>query len=282
MSFFFLRQPALLALLLTLTSTTTAFQVSPSSNRRLRTLSSGRTIPVFASVAATDTAAAVSPPLNGLSPNNDATNNNIDGNEPTTYECDSEADCTLVPACDTETCRTSLDVRIHSTWYDLSGWRKAHPAGEHWIDYYDGRDATDVMDAFHSEKGRTMVQRLPKSQVETVRLLESTVPDDTPTQIAFRKLRDQLEADGWWERDMQHEGTQLAIWASLVIAAGACAHSVPFLSTSLLAMAMTSAGWLGHDYVHGVDDFAFKMRNFVAFSGGLGALWWSDKHNKVR
>merc|ERR1740130_2036160 len=54
---------------------------------------------------------------------------------------------------DEEKCKTSLDVRIHGDWYDLTGWRKAHPAGVHWIDWYDGRDATEVMDAFHSEKG---------------------------------------------------------------------------------------------------------------------------------
>ena len=29
-------------------------------------------------------------------------------------------------------CRTSLDVRMDDAWYDLSGWRRAHPAGEHW------------------------------------------------------------------------------------------------------------------------------------------------------
>jgi hypothetical protein len=32
---------------------------------------------------------------------------------------------------------------------------------------------------------------------------------------------------------------------------------------------MTNAGWLGHDYIHGVDDFAFKLRNFVAAAAGL-------------
>jgi fatty acid desaturase len=43
---------------------------------------------------------------------------------------------------------------------------------------------------------------------------------------------------------------------------------------------MTNAGWLGHDYVHGVDDFSIKMRNFAAVAAGLDPIWWSDKHNK--
>lgn len=58
----------------------------------------------------------------------------------------------------------SLDVRIDDEWYDLSGWRKAHPSGSHWLELYKGRDATEVMHGFHSEKGRTMFQKLPKSK----------------------------------------------------------------------------------------------------------------------
>jgi hypothetical protein len=40
---------------------------------------------------------------------------------PTTWECNDEAECVVVPACDEEQCRTSLDVRIHGEWYDLTG-----------------------------------------------------------------------------------------------------------------------------------------------------------------
>jgi len=40
---------------------------------------------------------------------------------PMGWECDDEANCAEVPACDEVVCRTSLDVRIHGEWYDLSG-----------------------------------------------------------------------------------------------------------------------------------------------------------------
>ena len=153
---------------------------------------------------------------------------------PTAWECDEEAECVEVPACNDEECRTTLDVRIHGKWYDLSGWRKAHPAGVLWIDWYDG----------------------------------------------FRKLRDQLEADGWWDRDYVHEAKLLAIWASLVVGAGLTAESAPPLSTFLLGLSMTNAGWLGHDYIHGIDKFANTLRPFAAVAAGLGPTWWSDKHNK--
>ena len=60
-----------------------------------------------------------------------------------------------------------------------------HPAGAHWIDWYDGRDATEVMDGFHSAKGRAMYQRLPKSKEDVVEMLEATTAKDLSTQIAF-------------------------------------------------------------------------------------------------
>jgi cytochrome b involved in lipid metabolism len=161
---------------------------------------------------------------------------------PTSWDCDDDANCKEVAACDEEKCRTSLDVRINGDWYDLTGWRKAHPAGDHWIDYYDGRDATEVMDAFHSEKGRKMYQRLPKSKTETAAQLELTAEPDSTTQLNFRQLRADLEQEGWWERDMKHEFTLLGIFASLVITAVATAHSIPLLSTGLLGLAMTNAG----------------------------------------
>jgi hypothetical protein len=41
--------------------------------------------------------------------------------ELTTWECDEDVQCVEVPACDEEVCRTSLDVRIHGDWYDLTG-----------------------------------------------------------------------------------------------------------------------------------------------------------------
>lgn len=196
---------------------------------------------------------------------------------PVAYECDEEANCVVVPACDDEVCRTSLDVRIHGEWYDLSGWRKAHPAGDHWIDWYDGRDATEVMDGFHSLKARNMYQKLPKSSAPAKALLKETVMPDSSTQIAFRKLRDELEQTGWWERDMVHEFTQLGLWGACVAGAAATVDAAPLLSTSLLAISMTAAGWLGHDYVHGVDSFCDKMRNFAGLAAGLAPTWWSDK-----
>jgi fatty acid desaturase len=136
------------------------------------------------------------------------------------------------------------------------------------------------MDAFHSDKARAMWERLPKSKDDVVQQLEATVAPDTATQLAFRELRSDLEKEGWWERDMVHEAKLLTMWGSLVIGAAVTTTVAPPLSTFLLSLAMTNAGWIGHDYVHGVDKHSDRFRMFVALAAGLAPIWWSDKHNK--
>ena len=97
--------------------------------------------------------------------------------------------------------------------------------------------ATEVMDAFHTKKALEMYKRLPESKPESIYMLKDIVPDDSPTQIAFRKFRAELEEEGWFERDLLQEAKLLGIWASLVVSAALTAHfSIPVLSTVLLGI----------------------------------------------
>ena len=145
--------------------------------------------------------------------------------------------------------RQSLDVRIDDVWYDLSGWRNTHPAGDHWIDLYRDRDATEVIHGFHSEKGRSMLHRLPRSRNPNE--LDEITPPVTQLTRNFRALRSKLEAEGWWERDLLHEARLISIWASLFISGCSIAHTLPWVAVVLLGLANTAAGWIGHDYIHG-------------------------------
>mmetsp|Transcript_11641 Transcript_11641/g.11675 ORF Transcript_11641/g.11675 Transcript_11641/m.11675 type:complete len:468 (-) Transcript_11641:297-1700(-) len=177
-----------------------------------------------------------------------------------------------------KTQRQPLNVRIDNIWYDLSGWRKSHPAGDHWIDLYSNRDATEVMHGFHSERGRSMYQRLPRSK--NVEELEEIAGPVSQLTLNFRKLRDKLEADGWWKRDLLHEARLISIWATLFGSGVFLSKTAALPAVVLLALANTAAGWIGHDYIHGVDKFSFRMRNFAAITAGMSPTWWSDKHNK--
>jgi hypothetical protein len=134
---------------------------------------------------------------------------------------------------------------------------------------YNKRDATEVMQAFHSDTALAMLKRLPKSKSGDQ--LDREVPEVTQITKNFRALRQQLLKDGWWQRDYLHEFKLLAIWLSLFVSGLGCAKTIPLLSLLLLGFANTSAGWLGHDYIHGVDKFSTTLRNFAALTAGTSA-----------
>lgn len=179
-----------------------------------------------------------------------------------------------------------LHVRIDDRWHDLTKWRAAHPAGDHWIDLFSAQDATDVFHAFHSTDTRKrMMPRIPlvKDAGEVAALDAACAPVSQLTRD-FREWREQLEAEGWWEREPLTEAGTLGLWALAVAAGATFAWSgLPLVSTLFavltLATANTMAGWLGHDYIHGKDKFCEAMRPFGCLAAGLSATWWSDKHN---
>jgi len=178
----------------------------------------------------------------------------------------------------TQTLDNQLRVRIDDEWYDLSRWRKAHPAGTHWIDLYKDRDATEVMYGFHSDQAMKMMKRLPKAK---------TVPEGvapmSETTMKFRKWRADLVKDGWFDRDWRHEAFNLGSWAVWLTAGIMLAQfqtvMLQFLAATVLGVSNTIAGWLSHDYVHGRGKFCDIMRPFGYLCGGMSPTWWSDKHN---
>ena len=171
--------------------------------------------------------------------------------------------------------RTPLVIRYHDDWYDMSGWRVAHPAGTHWIDGFRDADATEVIDAFHSDEGKAILARLPKAKAPPSNL----PPEVTPLTRSFRALRQQLLDEGWWRRDARSEILALAPCLTLLVAGTTVARTAPLLATVLLGLASTSAGWLGHDYIHGRGRLCTWLRGFGGLINGHSSFWWSNKHN---
>lgn len=172
-----------------------------------------------------------------------------------------------------------LNVRINDEWYDLTRWRIAHPAGTHWIDAFNNSDATEVMWGFHSDAAIRMMQRLPKSREPP-----ADTPPPTKATYAFRKLRDQLVADGWFQPHFWGEAKKLVPWfvstaLGIMLARSAIGKMQSLLAIFLLAVGNTLAGWLSHDYVHGRGKWSSLMRPFGEIIGGMSTTWWSNKHN---
>eukprot|EP00435_Cladocopium_sp_Y103_P062515 s1151_g24.t1 len=93
-----------------------------------------------------------------------------------------------------------------------------------------------------------------------------------------------LEDEGWWQRDMALEARQWLVWALVTGLGVACARSGGWPSVAgvvLLALANTQAGWLAHDYIHGVDSFADRMRFMGPLCAGMSPLWHHAMTNEI-
>jgi len=175
-------------------------------------------------------------------------------------------------------------LRIDDVWYDARGWAKAHPGGERWIHFFDGRDATDAFYALHSygpngaDLALRRLKKLPKCDPPAD---TSKLPNERQYEISmgFREFRKKIEADGFFKRNAFKEIWALSQVIALYGVGTAVAYSHPIIATVLLALGAVQAGWLGHDYVHGRGKLCDSMRYMPTLLNGHSVEWWTQKHS---
>ncbi|CAM9679190.1 unnamed protein product [Ascophyllum nodosum] len=165
-----------------------------------------------------------------------------------------------------------LHVQLGDNFYDLTGWRRVHPAGSHWIDRFAERDATDVMTAFHSDNALDKLKKLP-----VVRGKDAVEPNVVTKN--FRAFRKELVEAGWFDRVWYKDAFLVASQIGTFAVGVALARTNPWLATLILGVGHTTGGWLAHDVVHGRGKFCSRMRHYGAVMCGLSSTWWSEKHN---
>jgi len=177
-----------------------------------------------------------------------------------------------------------IRMKIDDQWYDATGWAKAHPGGARFIEYFDGRDATDAFYALHSYFGvngsseaTDRLAKLPKCDPPPNAALPNTATAAACT--SFREFRYKLEQDGWFERNPLMEAAMLANVVGLCAAGTALAHEHPLVGTLLLSLGMQQAGWLGHDYIHGRGWWCEMMKVLGTVVNGHSSEWWTQKHS---
>ena len=177
-----------------------------------------------------------------------------------------------------------IRVKIGDEWYDCRGWAKAHPGGERWLYFFDGRDATDVFYALHSygPNGSDLaVKRLSKLPRCDPPEDKSKLPNERSyaVSMAFSELRDKLAEDGFFKREPLKEAWALFQVVALYASGTFLAYSHPIIATILLGLGMEQAGWLGHDYVHGRGPWCDLMRYMPTLLNGHSVEWWMQKHS---
>lgn len=129
-------------------------------------------------------------------------------------------------------------IKIDDDWYDCRGWAAAHPGGERWIHFFDGRDGTDAFYALHSygpngsSKAIDRLKKLPKCDPPPEKEIKKPTPSEYAASMSFRDFRKKLEKDGFFERNIFKEAWALVSVVGLYVAGQYFAYSNPFLVRS--------------------------------------------------
>ena len=173
-------------------------------------------------------------------------------------------------------------IKIDDQWYDCAGWAKAHPGGERWIHFFDGRDGTEVFYALHSygpngsTKAVDRLSKLPKCDREGAQVAHR----ERVRHVHVLPRLPPEAGEGWLLRaERVPGGVEAAQVVGLYVAGQYFAYSNPVISTVLLGLGMVQAGWLGHDYVHGRGPICDAFRYMPTLMNGHGVEWWSQKHS---
>jgi hypothetical protein len=84
-------------------------------------------------------------------------------------------------------------VTIDNMVYDCTGFKEHHPGGDEIMMKYHNKDATEVFHAFHGEAGFEKLKNMSSRATP----VENPKPAE-PHIIAFRKLRQKLIDEGWF------------------------------------------------------------------------------------
>ena len=174
-----------------------------------------------------------------------------------------------------------LNLFINGQWYDLTQWQNVHPGGPEILQNLNGKDATDAFYAIHSDDALKRLHRMkPCASIQ----LQSILPTIEPTKLtlSFRKLREKLNRDGYFNRSIGWElFYPLSVYFLCLL--GTFFHF--YLGHDLLAIiaigfGMQQAGWIGHDYAHGRGTAnRWLCRKLTGLINAFSPTWWSHKHN---
>eukprot|EP01116_Phalansterium_solitarium_P016175 TRINITY_DN36_c0_g1_i1.p1 TRINITY_DN36_c0_g1~~TRINITY_DN36_c0_g1_i1.p1 ORF type:complete len:391 (+),score=133.43 TRINITY_DN36_c0_g1_i1:130-1302(+) len=176
---------------------------------------------------------------------------------------------------DTSKSSGPLLIKVGERWVNVSAWRKSHPGGAASLDRFHGQDATEAFFSLHSKEALAKLDRM-----KSVAAPAELPPSPNATTVAFRKFREQLEKDGWFERSWGWDMFYVGQILFLCTLGTMLSYSYPLIATVLIGLGMQQAGWVAHDYVHGRGGISFLLgRGLGGLVNGFSAEWWSDKHN---
>jgi len=169
-----------------------------------------------------------------------------------------------------------LVIKIGDKWVNVEVWKRSHPGGDLTLERFRGKDATDAFTSIHSKEAWEMVNKMKGVAVP------AEYKDETrQSTISFRRFREQLEKEGWFERTWAWDAFYVLSITVLCGLGTLIAYDYPLLASLMIGLGMQQAGWIGHDYVHGRGRVSFILGRLIGgLWNGFSSEWWSMKHNK--
>lgn len=173
-------------------------------------------------------------------------------------------------------------VRVHlfSKSVDVTSWLRRHPGGAKVLYMYEGRDATEVFEAYHTPEARMVLDKLLKASPAVDCPLERD-----PVAMDFRLLIAELTRRGFYKAQPLAELIKMGVNFGIYGAAVYClkVSGQNYLGCFLLALGMQQSGWAGHDFSHHSvfrspfwNDAVGRMFGWLQ---GYEIQWWKARHN---
>eukprot|EP00049_Salpingoeca_infusionum_P017546 m.353376 g.353376 ORF g.353376 m.353376 type:complete len:391 (+) comp16758_c0_seq1:247-1419(+) len=168
-----------------------------------------------------------------------------------------------------------MRISINEEWYDLTAWAHKHPGGTRVLERFDGQDATEHFYSMHSEAA---IRRLANFRPIDAK---EDPPKVAKLDLEFGKFREQLRADGWWNRNLFSELAIIVPVLAFAVAGTYLSTTYPLLAIALIGLAMQQGGWLGHDFEHGRSVALHDSLKLIVsgWIDGFNHHWWNEKHD---
>lgn len=178
------------------------------------------------------------------------------------------------------TSHEKLIMKIGKKWVNASVWKHSHPGGATILERLNGADCTEMFNSLHSKEALAMVARMGDVGAPAGYVQSQHPSTPNKTTLSFRAFREQLEKDGYFQRNWLWDTFYISIMTSLVVVGTVVKDDYPNMAIGLIGLGMQQAGWIAHDYVHGRGKVSFILGRLIGgLVNGFSSNWWSTKHN---
>eukprot|EP00180_Rhodochaete_pulchella_P002923 Plantae.Rhodophyta-Rhodochaete_pulchella.ctg4647.p1 GENE.Plantae.Rhodophyta-Rhodochaete_pulchella.ctg4647~~Plantae.Rhodophyta-Rhodochaete_pulchella.ctg4647.p1 ORF type:complete len:481 (+),score=70.35 Plantae.Rhodophyta-Rhodochaete_pulchella.ctg4647:3-1445(+) len=169
--------------------------------------------------------------------------------------------------------------------YNITPFRLLHPGGRLPLENMAGKDATDPFLNYHPAPVYKMLRRY------AVGILDdggSSLEKASPLMADFRKLREKLISEGWFETSYVFYLKQLA-WLAFLFSTAIFLTLKPATWVKMVGAVFMAAFWQqlafpGHDTGHSAITHDGKIDHIIGITvgnllGGVSIGWWKWSHN---